>query len=75
MGWIDYKKVYDIIPHSFIKTFRVASTITGLMEKTIEKSKIYLVTGDATSGNLGIIRGISERQPPTFPFSIATCPC
>ena len=41
MGWIDYKKVNDMIPHSWIlkclKIFGIASNITALLEKAMEK--------------------------------------
>ena len=41
MGWINYKKASDMIPHSWIlkclKMFGVLSYITALMEKAMEK--------------------------------------
>ena len=41
MGWIDYKKAYDMIPHSWIlnclKMFGIASNIATLMEKAMEE--------------------------------------
>ena len=41
MRWINYKKAYDMIPHSWIlkclKMFGIVSNITALMEKAMEK--------------------------------------
>ena len=50
MEWIDYKKAYDMIPHSWIlkcmKMFDIASNITALMEKTMEKWNVDLLAGN-----------------------------
>ena len=61
MGWIDYKKVYDMIPHSWIlkrlKMFGVASNII-IIEKAMEKWNVDLGAGNEKLGNVRIRRGI-----------------
>ena len=61
MGCIDYKKAYDMIPHSWIlkclKMFCIASNITALMEKAMEKWNVDLVAGNEKLGNVRIRRG------------------
>ena len=64
MGWIDYEKAYDMIPHSWIlkclKMFGIASNITALMEKAMEKLNVDLVAGNEKLGNVRIRRGIFQ---------------
>ena len=64
MGWIDYKKTYDIIPHSWIlkclKMFGIASNITAIMEKAMERWNVDLVTGNEKLGNVRIRKGIFQ---------------
>ena len=46
MAWIDYKKVYDMVPHSWIieclDLFGVAENIKSLLVNSMEKSKVML---------------------------------
>ena len=64
MGWIDYKKADDMIPHSWIlkslKMFGIASNITALMEKAMEKWNVDLVAGNEELGSVNIRRGIFQ---------------
>ena len=50
MAWIDYKKVYDMIPHSWIieclDLFRVAENIKSLLVNSLEKWKVMLCSGN-----------------------------
>ena len=66
MGWIDYKKVDDMIPHSWIlkslKMFGIASNITALMEKAMEKWNVDLVAGNEELGSVHIRWGIFQRD-------------
>ena len=64
MGWVDYKKAYDMIPHSWIlkclRMFGIASNITALMEKAMEKWNLDLVVGNENLENVRIGRGIFQ---------------
>ena len=51
MAWIDYKKVYDMVPHSWIKEclylFGVAEYFKSLLVNSIEKWKVMLHSGNS----------------------------
>ena len=55
MAWIDYKKAYDTIPHSWIieclDLFRVAENIKSLL---LEKWKAMLCSGNSELGEFEI---------------------
>ena len=46
MAWIDYKKTYDMVPHSWIKEclefFGVADNINTLLDNSVEKWRVML---------------------------------
>ena len=46
MAWINYKKAYDMVPHSWIieclDLFGVAENIKGLLVNSAEKWKVML---------------------------------
>ena len=46
MAWIDYKKAYDMVPHSWIKEcldlFGVAKNIRTLLVNSMEKWRVML---------------------------------
>ena len=46
MAWIDYKKAYDMVPHSWtkecLKLFEVAENIKTLLVNSMEKWKVIL---------------------------------
>ena len=54
MAWIDYKKAYDMIPHSWITEcldlFGVAENIMGLLVNSMEKWKVMLCSGNSQLG-------------------------
>ena len=51
MAWIDYKKAYDMVPHSRIKEclalFGVAENIKTLLVNSMEKWNVMLCTGNS----------------------------
>ena len=53
MAWIDYKKAYDMIPHSWIiecvDLFRVAENIKSLFVNSMENWKVMLYSGEILS--------------------------
>ena len=54
MAWIDYKKAYDMLPHSWIvetlNIFKVARNIDGLLRGSMKDWKTELTSGDETLG-------------------------
>ena len=51
MAWIDYKKAYDIVPHSWSKKclelFGVAENIKSLLVNSMEKLRVMLCAGNS----------------------------
>ena len=49
MAWIDYKKAYDMVPHSWIieclDLFGVTEDIKSLLVNDMEKRKVRLCSG------------------------------
>ena len=58
MTWIDYKKAYDMVPHSCIieclDLFGVAETIKSLLVNSMEKWKVILCSGNSELGDVEI---------------------
>ena len=64
MAWIDFKKAYDMVPHSWIiatlKLFGVADNIIELLEKSMKQWKTNLYAGGSFLGTVDIKRGIFQ---------------
>ena len=64
MAWIDYKKAYDMGPHSWIiaslDLFEVAENIKSLLVNSMEKWKVMLCSGNSELGEVEIKRGIFQ---------------
>ena len=62
MAWIDYKKAYDMVPHSWIieclDLFGVAENTKSLLANSIEKWEVMLCSGNSELGEAEIKRGI-----------------
>ena len=60
----DYKKAYDMIPHSWIieclDLFGVAENINSLLLNSMEKWKLILCSGNSELGEVGIKRDIFQ---------------
>ena len=65
MAWIDYKKTYDTIPHSWIieclDLFEVAQNIKFLLN-SMEKWKVMLCSGNSELIEVEIKRGIFQED-------------
>ena len=66
MVWIDYKKTYEMVPHSWIieclDLFGVAENTNSLLVNSIEKWKVMLCSGNSELGEVEIKRGIFQRD-------------
>ena len=64
MNWIDYKKAYDSVPHSWILKSMglvgVATNITLFMEKAVKMWNTTLTINGETIGEVKIKRGIFQ---------------
>ena len=64
MVWIDYKKSYDMVPHSWIKEclelFEIAENIKTLLVNNMEKWRVMLSAGNLELGEVDIRRGIFQ---------------
>lgn len=68
MAWIDYKKAFDSVPHSWIlqalKIYRVSPTIIRFVEESMKewKTEMYLYhqQGSVQTGQIAIKRGIFQ---------------
>ena len=64
MAWIDYKKAYDMVPHSWIieclGLLGVAENIKSLLVNSMEKCKVMLCSGNSELGKVEIKRGFFQ---------------
>ena len=64
MAWIDYKKAYDMVPHSWINEvvdmLGVAGNIGGLLSNSMTGWKTQLMGGTEVLGTVDIKRGIFQ---------------
>ena len=64
MAWIDYRKAYDMLPHSWILEtlglIKVAKNIEDLLTKSMVDWKTVLTSGGERLGEVGIRRGIFQ---------------
>ena len=64
MGWIDYKKAYDMVPHLWIleclDLFWVAENLKSLLVNSMKKWKGMLCSGNSELGKVEIKWGIFQ---------------
>ena len=64
MGWIDYRKAYDMAPHSWIKEMlgivKVAENVKGLLSCSMENWNTSLTANWEVLGEVEIKRGIFQ---------------
>ena len=65
LAWIDYKKAYDTVPHSWftecLDLFGVVENIKNLLANSMEKWKVMLCSGNSELGEVEIKRGIFKE--------------
>ena len=58
MAWIDYKKAYDFLPHSWIdecmEMFGIAENARNLLEKSMEQWKLSLTSNGEDLGEVNV---------------------
>ena len=64
MAWVDYKKAYDMVPHSWIieclKMAQVPQNVTSFLERSMRNWKTELTSCGASLGTVDIKRGIFQ---------------
>ena len=64
MGWIDYKKAYDMVPHSWILEMlgmvKVAGNVERLLRNSMKDWKTVLMANGNVLGKVDINRGIFQ---------------
>ena len=64
MAWIDYKKAYDMVPHSWIieclDLFGAAGNIKSFLKNSMEKRKVMLCSGNSELSEVEIKPGIFQ---------------
>ena len=64
MGWIDYKKAYDVVPHSWIlKLFGAAENIRSLLENSMKSWRTELTSNGQSLGSAPIKEASSKEIP------------
>ena len=72
MAWMDYKKAYDIVPHSWIieslKMAQVAENVITFLQKSMVNWKTELTSCGEKHGLVDIRQGIflADLSPLTF---------
>ena len=64
MAWIDYKKAYDMVPHSWIinslKMYKILDEVINFIDKTMKTWRIELTAGERKLAEAKIQRGIFQ---------------
>ena len=64
MAWIDYRKAYDMIPHSWIleslKMVNVADNVIEMLKRSMNNWNVNLTSSGDFLGNVNIKRGIFQ---------------
>ena len=76
MAWIDYKKAYDMVPHSWIieclEMFGIANNAQDFLNNSINSWKLELNASGKTLREVDIRRGISQGDS-LFPLLFVLC--
>ena len=64
MVWVDYKKAYDMLPHSWIiecmNMFGITENLTGVIQNSMKQWRTELMAGNQVVGEVCIKRGIFQ---------------
>ena len=66
MAWIDYKKAYDIVPHSWIidclETVGINEKTRRLLAESMKSWRVELISGEENLGEVNIRQGIFQAD-------------
>ena len=64
MGWVDYRKAYDMVPHTWIneclKIFKINEKLRIFLLRSMETWRTVLENGEETLGEVNIKTGIFQ---------------
>lgn len=64
MAWVDYKKAYDFVPHSWINEcmamFGIAENVRGFLKRSMAQWKLSLTSNGEELGDVNVRRGIFQ---------------
>ena len=64
MGWIDYKKAFDMVPHSwlqkYLSMFGIAPNVQNVLKNSMNSWETNLTSGQVQLGKVKIKRGIFQ---------------
>ena len=64
MAWIDYKKAYDMVPHSWIinslKMYKISHELKNFVDQTMKTWRVELTAGGRSLAEAKIQRGIFQ---------------
>ena len=64
MAWIDYKKAYDFVPHSWIcecmEMFGIAGNVREFLQRSMVQWKLSLTSNGEELGDVDVKRGIFQ---------------
>ena len=64
MAWIDYKKAYDMVPHSWIinslKMYKISDEVINFIDKTMKSWRVEQTAGERKWAEAKIQRGIFQ---------------
>ena len=64
MAWVDYKKAYDMVPHSWIlecmRLYGVSDSVTNFLKRSMSKWMVQLTSCGEILGTVNIRRGIFQ---------------
>ena len=62
LAWIDYKKAYEMVPHSWIiaclETVGINEKIRQLLAESMKSWRVEMTSGEENLGEVNIRRGI-----------------
>ena len=64
MAWIDYRKAYDLVPHSWVnecmEMFRIAQNLRTFLQKSMQRWRLSLTANGEDLGEVNVKRGIFQ---------------
>ena len=64
MTWIDYKKAYDLVPHSWVnermEMFGIAENLRTFLQKSMQQWRLSLTANGEDMGEVNVKRGIFQ---------------
>ena len=64
MAWIDYRKAYDLVPHSWVnecmEMFGIAENLRTFLQKSMQQRRLSLTANGEDLGEVNVKRGIFQ---------------